>query len=109
MKSSSKIRKSFRNFLISRISKSHKDQEFLDASFQTQDHESILAHKLILASLSPILSQTLLNDGEDAVIILPDFKAEIIRIFVLLSYGLLRPDSIDKNERIEVMELCQVE
>ena len=45
-----KVRKSFRNFILSRIAKSHKDQEFLDVSLMTTDGEMVEAHKFVLAA-----------------------------------------------------------
>ena len=105
-----RVRKGFRNFILSRIAKSHRNQEFLDATFQTSETDSdlVMAHKLVLASLSPILNEVMQNDGEETLIILPDFKSATIRIFTLLAYGLLNPESIDSGERSDILELCQV-
>ena len=53
MKKTGKVRKSFRNFILSRIAKSHKENEYLDVNittgnFNEPDENQIWAHKFVL-------------------------------------------------------------
>ena len=55
MKKNGKVRKSFRNFILSRIAKSLIENEFFDLKIQTGDvqKENIFAHKFVLGALCP--------------------------------------------------------
>ena len=106
-----KVRKSFRNFILSRIAKSHKDQEFLDVSLMTSDGEMVEAHKFVLAAFCPLFNGSLnsiTNFEEEPVIILPDFDIETLQSFVLLIYGHLNPNLIESSQRKSIFELCQL-
>ena len=107
-----KVRKSFRNFILSRIAKAHKDQEFLDVNLMTsQTGEMVSAHKFVLAASSPVISSALhsiTNYDEDSVIVFPDFGKETLQTFILLIYGHLSLDLIERSKRQPVLELCQI-
>ena len=106
-----KVRKSFRNFILSRIAKAHKDQEFLDVNLMTSEGEMISAHRFVLAASSQLITSTLLstsNYEEDSVIVLPDFDKETLQNFVLLIYGHLNPDVVEQSQRQDILELCHL-
>ena len=106
-----KVRKSFRNFILSRIAKSHKDQEYLDVSLMTSDGEMVEAHKFVLAAFCPLFNGSLnsiANFEEEPVIILPDFDIETLQSFVLLIYGHMNPNVIESSQRKSIFELCQL-
>ena len=112
MKSTSKIRKSFRNFILSRMAKLRKDQEFVDVQLTNGHSDEItFAHKFVLASFSSLLKEALasiLNYDEDVTIIIPDFDMKTLEYFVLLTYGLAQPSTIDLDLQESVLELCQL-
>ena len=106
-----KVRKSFRNFILSRIAKAHKDQEYLDVNLMTSEGEMISAHRFVLAASSQLITSTLLstsNYEEDSVIVLPDFDKQTLQNFVLLMYGHLNPDVIEQSQRQDILELCHL-
>ena len=106
-----KVRKSFRNFILSRIAKAHKDQEFLDVNLMTSEGETISAHRFVLAASSQLITSTLLstsNYEEDSVIVLPDFDKQTLQNFVLLIYGHLNPDVVEQSQRQDILELCHL-
>ena len=113
MKKSGKVRKGFRNFILSKIAKSYKDNEFLDVNIKTGNpdeplNECIFAHKFILGALSPVLHEALENNPDDEIlIIIPDFNASTLRDFISLSYGYLSPDNVDRYARTAILELCK--
>ncbi len=93
--SDGKMRKSFRNFVISRISESLKNREFLDVGLiggdaNTSCEETLTGHRFVLAGLSPLLAEvlrTVPNFEETVSISLPDFSSETINVFLNLAYG----------------------
>lgn len=108
-----KVRKSFRNFLLSRIGKSQRDNEFTDTKIVSKTGEFTQAHKFVLAGLCPLLREALFEasqiDQDEIVVIMPNINIEILKNFVLLAYGNLSPDSIiEDSERREILELCQI-
>ena len=110
---SGKIRKSFRNFILSRMAKLRKDQEFIDVQLTNGQQENgiTFAHKFVLAGLSTLLKESLasiVNYDEDITIIIPDFDMETLEYFVLLTYGLAQPTSIDLDLQESILELCQL-
>ena len=113
MKKSGKVRKGFRNFILSKIAKSYKDNEFLDVNIKTGNpdeplNECIFAHKFILGALSPVLHEALENNPDDEIlVIIPDFNSSTLRDFISLSYGYLSPDSVDRYARTAILELCK--
>ena len=111
-----RIRKSYRNFILSRISQLQKDQAFIDVRLTNgQQGKIVNAHKIVLAGLSALLKEALasttLNYEEDlepnVTIIIPDFDMKTLEYFVLLSYG-LAPANMDLDLQESILELCQL-
>ena len=107
-----RIRKSYRNFILSRISQLQKDQAFIDVRLTNgQQGEIVNAHKIVLAGLSALLKEALTLNYEDGLdfvtIIIPDFDMKTLEYFVLLSYG-LAPANMDLDLQESILELCQL-
>ena len=108
-----RIRKSYRNFILSRISQLQKDQAFIDVRLTNgQQGEIVNAHKIVLAGLSALLKEALTLNYEDGdldfvTIIIPDFDMKTLEYFVLLSYG-LAPANMDLDLQESILELCQL-
>ena len=91
-KQQQRIRKSYRNFILSRISQLQKDEAFVDVRLTNGQGEIVNAHKIVLAGLSALLKEALasttLNYEEDlepnVTIIIPDFDMKTLEYFVLL-------------------------
>ena len=110
--SGGRIRKSYRNFILSRISQLQKDQAFIDVKLTNGRGEIVNAHKIVLAGLSALLKEALassLIDFEDSVtIIAPDFDMKTLEYFVLLVYGLAAPSALSMDLEESILELCQL-
>ena len=106
-----RIRKSYRNFILSRISQLQKDQAFIDVRLTNGLGEIVNAHKIVLAGLSALLKEALTLNYEDGLdfvtIIIPDFDMKTLEYFVLLSYG-LAPANMDLDLQESILELCQL-
>ena len=107
-----RIRKSYRNFILSRISQLQKDQAFIDVRLTNGLGEIVNAHKIVLAGLSALLKEALTLNYEDGdldfvTIIIPDFDMKTLEYFVLLSYG-LAPANMDLDLQESILELCQL-
>ena len=108
-----RIRKSYRNFILSRISQLQKDQAFIDVRLTNgQQGKIVNAHKIVLAGLSALLKEALTLNYEDGdldfvTIIIPDFDMKTLEYFVLLSYG-LAPANMDLDLQESILELCQL-
>ena len=107
-----RIRKSYRNFILSRISQLQKDQAFIDVRLTNgQQGKIVNAHKIVLAGLSALLKEALTQNYEDGLdfvtIIIPDFDMKTLEYFVLLSYG-LAPANMDLDLQESILELCQL-
>ena len=107
-----RIRKSYRNFILSRISQLQKDQAFIDVRLTNgQQGKIVNAHKIVLAGLSALLKEALTLNYEDGLdfvtIIIPDFDMKTLEYFVLLSYG-LAPANMDLDLQESILELCQL-
>ena len=106
-----RIRKSYRNFILSRISQLQKDQAFIDVRLTNGLGEIVNAHKIVLAGLSALLKEALTQNYEDGLdfvtIIIPDFDMKTLEYFVLLSYG-LAPANMDLDLQESILELCQL-
>ena len=95
------------------MAKLRKDQEFIDVQLTNGQQENgvTFAHKFVLAGLSTLLAESLasiVNYDEDITIIIPDFDMETLEYFVLLTYGLAQPTSIDLDLQESILELCQL-
>jgi len=116
-KQQQRIRKSYRNFILSRISQLQKDEAFVDVRLTNGQGKIVNAHKIVLAGLSALLKEALasttLNYEEDlepnVTIIIPDFDMKTLEYFVLLSYGLASPPAVmDLDLQESILELCQL-
>jgi stress-induced morphogen len=108
---SSKVRKSFRNFVLSRIGKSLRDREFLDVSLMASNGAFVNAHRFVLAGLSPLLAETLhsvTNYDETTIVLIPDFDIAILDDFVQLAYGRLDPINVNPDRKFEILGLCNL-
>ena len=111
-KQQQRIRKSYRNFILSRISQLQKDEAFVDVRLTNgQQGKIVNAHKIVLAGLSALLKEALTQNYEDGLdfvtIIIPDFDMKTLEYFVLLSYG-LAPANMDLDLQESILELCQL-
>ena len=110
-KQQQRIRKSYRNFILSRISQLQKDEAFVDVRLTNGQGEIVNAHKIVLAGLSALLKEALTLNYEDGLdfvtIIIPDFDMKTLEYFVLLSYG-LAPANMDLDLQESILELCQL-